>query len=222
METPGLSPLTPLPSGPRRGPGWLLLLIFPLGGAIAALLIIALSGGGDAGGESTRIAAAYPSPPPVTFIPPTPLPAATAVPSLIDQPLPTFSLSTLDGETLSLPESVAGKIVFLNFWATWCVPCEEEMPALQKLQDEHAADGVEVVAVTDPTSGQTEDDVRAFIEEHDLSLTVVLSSELALYQTFNVLQIPVTYIIDRDGTVRDYHLGALTPGDIDAYLAELL
>ncbi|WP_162909589.1 TlpA family protein disulfide reductase [Aggregatilinea lenta] len=219
METPDFSLLTP--PGPQRGPGWLLLLVLPLGGAIAALLIITLSGGEDEGGSATA-AASYPSPAPVTFIPPTPLPAATAVPSLIDQPLPTFSLSTLDGDTISLPESVAGKVVFLNFWATWCVPCEEEMPALQQLQDAHGADGVEVISVTDPTSGQTEDDIRAFIDEHDLSLTVALSSELALYQTFNVLQIPITYIIDRDGTVRDYHIGALTPDDIDAYLEELL
>lgn len=202
-----------------RRPGFFLLLL-PLGGLIAAALIV-LSGGDNGGGEGGG-SASYPSPAPVTFIPPTPLPSETAVPSLIDQPLPAFGLSTLDGESISLPDSAAGRIVFLNFWATWCVPCEEEMPALQQMQDGHAADGVEVIAVTDPTSGQTEDDIRAFIEDHDLSLTVALSSDLALYQTFNVLQIPITYIIDRDGTVRARHIGPLTSEDIEAYLAELL
>ncbi|HML24158.1 MAG TPA: TlpA disulfide reductase family protein [Aggregatilinea sp.] len=218
MEMPDLSPLMPPPE-PRRGLGWLMLLALPVGGVIAALLIITFSGGED-NGTSTS-AAVYPSPAPVTFIPPTPLPSETAVPSLLDQPVPDFSLSMLDGETINLPEYVAGKIVFLNFWATWCEPCKQEMPELQQLQDERSADGIEVLAVTDPTSSQDEDDIRDFLDDYDLTLPVALTSELALFQTFNVLQIPITYIIDRDGIIRDYHIGPLTNSDIDAYLARV-
>jgi len=142
-----------------------------------------------------------------------------AADNLIDEPVPDFTLATLDGETIHLPD-LAGKIVFLNFWATWCEPCQREMPALQTLLDERGGD-VRVIGITDPASGQTEDDIRAFVDLYDLSLTVALSSDLALYQRFNVLQIPMTLVIDRAGIVRFRHIGELEPDDIATYLDRL-
>ena len=78
-----------------------------------------------------------------------------------------------------------------------------------------------VIGITDPASGQTEDDIRAFVDLYDLSLTVALSSDLALYQRFNVLQIPMTLVIDRAGIVRFRHIGELEPDDIATYLDRL-
>jgi peroxiredoxin len=95
------------------------------------------------------------------------------------------------------------------------------MPALQKLQNEHGSEGVRVIAVTEPTSGQTEDDIRAFLKTYDLTLTVALSSDAALYQQFGVEEIPITFIIDRAGMVRYRHIGALTVSDITGYLTQL-
>lgn len=175
--------------------------------------------------SQTSAVAVYPSPPPVTFIAPTPLPtqtpAATATETgVLDDPLPDITLTALDGTLIRLAD-LKGQILFLNFWATWCAPCQEEMPALQTLQDEHEADGVRVVAVTDPTAGQTEEDIRAFLKTYGLTFTVVLSSDPAFYQQFGVAQIPMTFIIDRAGIVRYRQIGALTAEDIAVYLQRL-
>jgi peroxiredoxin len=192
-------------------------MILPLGGLIAAALLIANGAGSDA----TRPVADYPSPPPVTFIPPTPRPTISPPQdSVIGEPLPAITLTALDGSSMRLTD-FKDQIIFLNFWATWCVPCQDEMPALQKLQSEHGAEGVRVIAITDPASGQTEDDVRAFVKTYDLTLTVALSSDPALYQQFGVAQIPITFIIDRAGIVRYRHIGALNADDIATYLGQL-
>ena len=206
----------------QRGSQWLPLAILPLAGILAAALII-LNARDDAGDSGASIAS-FPSPPAVTFVPPTPRPTlpptvAPASDSLIDAPAPDFTLATLDGDTVRLHD-LAGRITFLNFWATWCEPCQREMPALQTLLDERG-DEVRVIAVTDPAQGQTEDDIRAFVDAYDLSLTVALSSDLALYQRFGVLQIPMTFVIDREGIVRFRHIGEIEPDDIAAYLDRL-
>jgi peroxiredoxin len=202
---------------------WLLLLILPLGGVAAAVVIVMSANGSDAtrplGGSD------YPSPPPVTFIPPTPRPTLRptvppAQESVLEKPLPDLTLMALDGSPIHLAD-FKDQSVFLNFWATWCVPCQDEMPALQKLQDEHGAQGVRVIAVTDPTSGQTEDDIRTFMSTYHLTLTVALSSDPALYRQFGVTQIPITFIIDREGVVRYRHIGAMNAGDIATYLDRL-
>jgi thiol-disulfide isomerase/thioredoxin len=207
---------------------WLPLLILPLLGVVAALAVLLTADGspdGPAGDDAARPGAGYPTPAPVTFIPPTPLPE-TPWPTesfdpagLIAQPVPDFTLATLDGGTVRLPD-LSGQVVFLNFWATWCTPCQAEMPALQALQDAHPAE-VRVLAVTNPDDGQTKADIRAFMADYDLTLTVALSTDLDLYRRFGVYQIPVTYLLDRDGVIRYRHLGELRPDDIATYL-ELL
>jgi thiol-disulfide isomerase/thioredoxin len=197
---------------------WLPLVLLPLIGIGAAVLVI-LASNADSGGDSGSSAASFPSPPPVTFIPPTPLPAATFTPTVetvIDRPVPDLVLPTLDGGTIRLSD-LRGQIVFLNFWATWCAPCREEMPALQQLQDEQG-DAVRVIAITNPDDGQTEDDVRAFLDEFDLTLTVALPTDFEPHTRFNVWQLPTTYIVDRAGIVRYRHIGALEPDDIATYL----
>jgi cytochrome c biogenesis protein CcmG/thiol:disulfide interchange protein DsbE len=202
---------------------WLPLLILPLGGVATAILIVMSTNGSDV--TRPLSVSDYPSPPPVTFIPPTPRPTLRptvppAQESVLEKPLPDLTLTALDGSPIHLAD-FKDQIVFLNFWATWCVPCQDEMPALQKLQDEHGAEGIRVIAVTDPTSGQTEDDIRTFVSTYHLTLTVALSSDIALYQQFGVAQIPITFIIDRAGIVRYRHIGAMNADDIATYLERL-
>jgi cytochrome c biogenesis protein CcmG/thiol:disulfide interchange protein DsbE len=209
---------------PRSSFQMLLMLILPLGGIAAAVLIIISANSSPKTNDSQSIAA-FPTPPVVTFIPPTPLPTAPPTPqppqqSMLDKPVPDVTLTTLDGSSIRLND-LQGQIIFLNFWATWCTPCWEEMPALQTLQSQHGADGVSVIAVTDPTSGQTEDDIRQFVDGYHLSLTVALSSDPAFYQQFGVVQIPMTFVIDRNGIVRFRQVGALTTDDITVYLDRL-
>lgn len=173
--------------------------------------------------QHTQGVTVYPTPAPVTFIvpspiPPTPLPTRTP-PSqqVLNLPAPAFDLPLLDGNTVTL-EDFRGEIVLLNFWATWCAPCEVEMPLLQSL---HESGAVRVIAVTDPTDGQGEDTIRAFMARYDLTMPVALVSDITVYATFEVAQIPMTYIIDRAGIVRFVHVGVLDEHDVYHYLAHL-
>jgi peroxiredoxin len=190
------------------------------------VMILAALSACQPGRATSTPATPYPTPAPVTFIPPTlyaVTPQATilhAYNSVIGVQVPDITLTTLDGGTIRLRD-LQGQIIFLNFWATWCAPCQDEMPELQKLEDEHRADGVHVIAVTDPTDGQTEDGVRAFLLRLNLKLTVALSPNLDLYDQFGVAQIPTTFIIDRAGVVREEHIGGLHSDDIASYLDEL-
>lgn len=162
----------------------------------------------------------FPSPPPVTFVPPTPLPTATPLPSLVGQPAPEHTLTLLDGSTLRIG-ATDGETLLLNFWATWCVPCEAEMPLLQRVYESYRDEGVRVVAVTDPNAGQTEQDIRDFLVRLDLSLPVALETDPAFFAQWNVAQIPMTYIIDGKGIIRVQHIGELHDDDVAAYLEQV-
>lgn len=208
----------------RRKRSWVLSL--PIAALLALIAALLLTGDNDDTRTPAGSMAQYPTPAPITFIAPTPLPVTppTAAPpeagALIGQPVPDFHLALLDGRRADLGE-LTGRIVFLNFWATWCVPCENEMPLLQQLFDERGENGVLVIAVTDPLEGQTRAQVEEFIARHTITFPVALSSDDALYRQFNVAQIPITYIIDRAGIVRFLHIGELHADDITRYLDRL-
>ncbi|MEB2287896.1 MAG: glycosyltransferase [Anaerolineae bacterium] len=201
---------------------WLPLLTLPLIGVFGAALVLAQ---GDALNREGEALTAYPTPAPVTFIPPTPLPA-TLPPTLppredvIGMPLPDMTLETLDGRSVRFRD-LAGQIVVLNFWATWCVPCQREMPLLQQLQDERA--DVRVITITDPHLGQTEGAIREFLARYTLTLPVALAEEDGpLFRLFEVAQLPTTVFVDRAGIVRLRHLGELTEDDLSATLSQLV
>jgi thiol-disulfide isomerase/thioredoxin len=193
------------------------LAILLLIGLIVALGVAVITGDLDEPVERVLLTV-YPTPAPVTFIPPTPLPPTiTPTDPVVAHPVPDVTLTTLDGDKLRLRD-LEGQVVFLNFWATWCEPCREEMPELQAFQDSYGTDGVRVIAVTDPSEGQTEADVRAFVDEFDLTLTVALSSDADFYRRFDIAQIPTTLIIDPAGTVRVRHMGTLDVHDMASYV----
>jgi thiol-disulfide isomerase/thioredoxin len=185
-------------------------------GLIMGLLIITAACTDDPP-ERRAARTIYPTPAPVTFIPPTPLPPTiTPTDPVVAHPIPDVTLATLDGDPIRLRD-LAGDVVFLNFWATWCAPCREEMPELQAFQEAHDAEGVRVIAVTDPTDGQTEAEIRAFVAEYGLTFTIALSSDASFYDQFGVMPIPTTLIIDRAGVVRARHIGELHDHDMVAY-----
>jgi cytochrome c biogenesis protein CcmG, thiol:disulfide interchange protein DsbE len=113
-----------------------------------------------------------------------------------------------------------GQIVVLNFWATWCPPCVEEMPSLVEMQRRMKAKGITVVAVSvDVDQGA----YNQFVKEHNVNLLTVRDAgqkSNALYGTF---KFPETYIIDRNGVMRRKFLGAVdwTAPDIDEFLSKL-
>jgi peroxiredoxin len=111
--------------------------------------------------------------------------------------VPKFSVQGVDGQTLT-PESFKGKVVLLNFFATWCGPCNEEMPALQKVHEKYKDKAFAVVSVGREHSI---DEVKKFAEEKKLTFTFAADPKREAYQLFATQFIPRTYVIDRDGKI---------------------
>lgn len=118
---------------------------------------------------------------------------------------PDFLLKTLDGQNRSLQQD-RGKVVLMNFWATWCPPCIREMPAMQRLYDKFRAQGLEIVAVS--VDQGNPDAVRKFSESLKLNFPVVLDPEQVTKQAYQVRALPTTYLIDRKGRVVAVGMGA--------------
>ncbi|MCB0220185.1 MAG: TlpA family protein disulfide reductase [Chrysiogenetes bacterium] len=122
-----------------------------------------------------------------------------------------FDLPLVDGSgTMSWEKDFKGKVVLLNYWATWCKPCLEEMPALDRLHDRLEAEGLTVVAIS-------EDDVialpRDFNEENDLSFPVLWDDDHRVASRWGTFKYPETYVIGRDGVVVQKLFG---PADWDS------
>lgn len=123
---------------------------------------------------------------------------------LVGKPAPAFELADLDGKSVSL-QSLQGKVVVLDFWATWCGPCRVIMPDLNALAKEHEADDVVVLAVNVAEEVET---VRTFLQEQKLSLRAVLDKDRSVSRKYQVTGIPQTVVIGRDGNVSHVHVGA--------------
>jgi len=124
----------------------------------------------------------------------------------IDEKLaaPSFTLKDLNGKEVKL-EDHRGKIVFLNFWATWCPPCREEMPSMEKLYTEFKDRDFTMLAVD---LGEETGKVRAFKERFRLSFPILLDTDSRVGLRFGVWSIPTTYLIDREGHIIGVALGA--------------
>jgi cytochrome c biogenesis protein CcmG/thiol:disulfide interchange protein DsbE len=123
------------------------------------------------------------------------------------------------GETVTLSQ-LKGQVVVLNFWATWCAPCIEEMPSLVQMQQRMKPKGVTVLAVSVDVD---RDNYQRFLRDHDVNLLSVRDADQksnALYGTF---KFPETYVIDRNGIVRRKFIGAVdwTQPDVIDYLGKL-
>jgi peroxiredoxin len=126
-----------------------------------------------------------------------------AAPVAEGQPAPDFSLPTLDGGELSLA-SLRGRVVLLNFWATWCKPCEDEMPAMQRLHDGLAGADFELLAVS-VDEGDAE--VRAFRDRLGLRFPILLDPGKRAADAYQTFRFPESWLIGRDGTVVARYVG---------------
>ena len=108
---------------------------------------------------------------------------------------PSFALEDLSAKRLSLKD-LRGKVVFLNFWATWCIPCRQEMPTMERLQREMKEQGLEVVAINIKESQKA---VRKFTGELGLSFTVLLDKDAKVSEEYGAWAIPLSYFINRKG-----------------------
>ncbi len=129
------------------------------------------------------------------------------------RPAPAFTLTTFDSKEMSL-ESLRGKVVVINFWASWCPPCKDEAPVLERGWRKYQDEGVVVLGVD---TWDDEGDARAFLEEHGITYPNGTSEE-PLATEYGIMGLPETFVIDAEGVVIRRWIGPVT----DAQLAELV
>ncbi len=129
-----------------------------------------------------------------------------------------FELQALDNTKTSL-SSYRGKPIILNFWASWCEPCENEMPELEKFHRENSEDIV-VIGVNITSQELSEQSVRNFVRDLGISFPVLLDTE-GVFRHYQVLNLPTTYFIDSNGKIVDRYSGELTFEMLEKYKAKL-
>ena len=122
---------------------------------------------------------------------------------------PTFELSRLrmsdaEAESAMALSSQLGRVVLINFWATWCEPCEREMPAMERLYQALAGEQFELIAVA---IDDNEDEVRAFQERYQLSFPMLLDPARAVYGEYQTMGVPESLLVDRDGRIVERYVG---------------
>lgn len=123
---------------------------------------------------------------------------------VIGKPAPNFKLQSLDGQSISLSD-FRGKPVLINFWATWCGPCRIEMPYLQQIYEEWHGKGMVVLTIN---IGESSSQIKEFMQSQGLSLPVLLDKGGSVAQKYNILGIPTTFFLDKDGVIQDKIIGA--------------
>ena len=120
---------------------------------------------------------------------------------------PDFSAVTLEGETRALSD-YAGQVVLVNIWATWCAPCKEEMPSMQRLHDDLADDDFEILAVSvDAMLGQQDEfgrpggDLEAFAESMSLTFPILHDPRGSIQRLYQTTGVPETFLVGRDGII---------------------
>ncbi|MFQ3660752.1 MAG: TlpA disulfide reductase family protein [Chloroflexaceae bacterium] len=134
----------------------------------------------------------------------------------LGQPLPEASFTTGSGERVSVAD-LRGNPAVINFWATWCAPCREEIPVLQAAYAAHGQNGVAFLAVTD----ELPITVRPFMEQINMTLPVWYDPGGRAGQRYAIQSIPTTFFLDADGRLVARHTGALTRRQLEAYLQQL-
>ena len=137
---------------------------------------------------------------------------------LLHKPAPRFARTTLDGQRIDL-RGLRGKVVLLSFWATWCTPCQAEMPRFIDWQSRFGSDGLQIVAVS---LDDTKEEVHSFLAERHTNYPVVMGDVRTAKAFGGILGLPVNFLIDRHGKVAAIFQGESDLGAMEETLRGLL
>jgi thiol-disulfide isomerase/thioredoxin len=147
--------------------------------------------------------------------------AAGAAPrkhALLNKPAPSFARTSLQNDAVDLA-GLRGRVVLLNFWATWCGPCQVEMPRFVQWQDKYKADGLSIVGVSMDDDSEP---VKSFLRKRKLNYPIVMGDETLGLAYGGILGLPVTYLIDRQGMIRARYQGKTKLDAMEAAMQRLL
>lgn len=131
---------------------------------------------------------------------------------------PTFALADLDGNPVSLAE-LRGRPVIVNFWASWCAPCVEEIPELQAAVVEHRSEGLAVIGIVYSDRSEA---AREFMDRMGGGWPSVMDPGGEVARDYGIYGPPESFFVDRDGVIRGRQVGQLSPADLERQLATIL
>jgi peroxiredoxin len=138
------------------------------------------------------------------------------------QPAPAWKLTGLDGSTVS-SDQFKGKVVVLDFWATWCAPCKAEIPGYVDLQKKYGADGLVIIGVSKDDDGPKRQKlVKDFADAHGMNYPIVFSDDDVEAAFGGIDAIPTTFIIDRSGNISSKKVGAMRTEEFERRLLKVL
>lgn len=143
----------------------------------------------------------------------------SSIPVTVNFNSPTLTLRDLSGQERSLSD-YRGSVVLVNLWATWCPPCQAEMPNLEAFYNEHRNAGLVVVGIED---GDPRAQVTSFVAAHGITFPVWLDPTYeATDRAFKTSNLPTSYVIDRSGQVRLMWVGAISAANLEKYVTPLI
>jgi len=137
----------------------------------------------------------------------------------IGKPAPDFQYQDADGQSVSL-SNFRGRPVLINFWATWCYPCRIEIPYILQVYNKWSDDGLVLLTIND---GESPSRVGEFMQSQGLSFPVLLDIKGSIAQNYNVVGLPTTFFIDKDGIIQDVKVGAFrSVAEIEGKLGKIM
>jgi len=133
-------------------------------------------------------------------------------------PAPELALESLDGRQVSLSQ-YRGSVVLVNFWATWCGPCNSEIPALEAAYRANKDRGFVILGVD---VGDTPQAVQAFVSNKGISYPVLLDEGGRMLVRYGGLGVPMSALVDQDGIIRERHVGGISKAKLESYLEKHL
>ena len=142
----------------------------------------------------------------------------SVIPMQVNFQAPKLTLTSLSGEDMSLSK-FQGQVILVNNWATWCPPCKAEMPSLQSYYEDHAADGFTLIGIE---SGEPAEEVSQFVDSFGLTFHIWLDPDGKALLVFHNNNLPSSYVIDRQGTVRLAWTGPISQKMLEEYVTPLI